>query len=223
MRTIFGNVPHAGGMFAPHPQVTPAYEKTSPYLAQNLSANVRLSIPLVLDARSTIPIDPVKFTATIRTPATSFPLNGVPTVPKLPHLAVSFGVLILLTVAATPVNAQNRETATVINSSAVLDEVMRVPAKGIPRSLFSKAHGIVIIPSMLKGGFVIVVCKSHDSPSESSRLSGRFRLSVSPKYSRSCLKARKRSCFTAACDRPMRSAISSVFMPEMRERSMTSL
>ncbi len=39
--------------------------------------------------------------------------------------------------------------------SAVLAEIMEVPLKGIPRSLLSRAHGVAIIPNMIKGGFVI--------------------------------------------------------------------
>lgn len=40
-------------------------------------------------------------------------------------------------------------------SSAVLAEIMEVPLKGIPRGLLARAHGIAIIPNMIKGGFVI--------------------------------------------------------------------
>ena len=72
-------------------------------------------------------------------------------------LAILLPVVLLLSVAVKPLPAQGRETATVTNASAVLDELMRVPAKGIPRALLSKAEGIVIIPNMLKGGFVLGV------------------------------------------------------------------
>lgn len=76
---------------------------------------------------------------------------------KSPRLTVLFSSLMFLTVAAPALHAQNREAAIVQNSSAVLHEIMRVPAKGIPQSLLANARGVVIIPSMLKGGFVVGV------------------------------------------------------------------
>jgi lipid-binding SYLF domain-containing protein len=44
-----------------------------------------------------------------------------------------------------------------MDASAVLDEIMQIPARSIPRSLLSQASGVVIIPNMLKGGFVVGV------------------------------------------------------------------
>lgn len=37
----------------------------------------------------------------------------------------------------------------------VLDEIMAVPEKGIPRDLIDKAHCIVIVPGMKKGAFIV--------------------------------------------------------------------
>lgn len=72
---------------------------------------------------------------------------------------VSFAVLIVtfavVTQSAGALFAQSREAAIVYDAEAVLDEVMRIPARGIPRSLLSRAHGVVIIPGMLKGGFIV--------------------------------------------------------------------
>lgn len=71
--------------------------------------------------------------------------------------AVSIGTFAVVTQSAGALLAQSREAATVYDAEAVLDEVMRIPARGIPRSLLSRAHGVVIIPGMLKGGFIVGV------------------------------------------------------------------
>lgn len=43
-----------------------------------------------------------------------------------------------------------------IDSSAkVFDEIMNVPEKGIPDELLEKADCVIIVPSMLKGGFIV--------------------------------------------------------------------
>jgi lipid-binding SYLF domain-containing protein len=51
--------------------------------------------------------------------------------------------------------AGGKETATVVGAANVLHEVAKIPAKGIPEALMRDASGIVIIPGMIKGGFLI--------------------------------------------------------------------
>lgn len=51
----------------------------------------------------------------------------------------------------------SREDMVVTQSTEVLNEIMAIPAKGIPHSLLEKAEGVVIIPNMIKGGFVVGV------------------------------------------------------------------
>lgn len=51
----------------------------------------------------------------------------------------------------------SREDMVVTQSIEVLNEIMAIPAKGIPHSLLEKAEGVVIIPNMIKGGFVVGV------------------------------------------------------------------
>jgi SH3 domain-containing YSC84-like protein 1 len=63
----------------------------------------------------------------------------------------------LLCLAAAPARAQYRETVIVDDSREVLGEIMAVPATGIPASLLANAQGIVIIPDLVKGGFVLGV------------------------------------------------------------------
>ncbi len=51
----------------------------------------------------------------------------------------------------------SREVEVVDSSSQVLGEVMAIPAKSIPAGLLQKAEGVVIIPDMIKGGFIVGV------------------------------------------------------------------
>ncbi|MFI4874285.1 MAG: lipid-binding SYLF domain-containing protein [Blastopirellula sp. JB062] len=61
----------------------------------------------------------------------------------------------LLTVATA--RAQSIESQTVRQSIGVLNEIMQIPAKGIPHKMLAEAQGLVIIPNMIKGGFVVGV------------------------------------------------------------------
>ena len=63
----------------------------------------------------------------------------------------------LLLLAAAPAGAQYRETVIVDDSRDVLNEIMAIPASGIPASLLANAQGVVIIPDLVKGGFVLGV------------------------------------------------------------------
>lgn len=49
------------------------------------------------------------------------------------------------------------EREIVIESGQVLREIMAIPARGIPRSLLHEAQGLVVVPGMIRGGFVFGV------------------------------------------------------------------
>jgi lipid-binding SYLF domain-containing protein len=49
----------------------------------------------------------------------------------------------------------NKAVERIQASTDVFNEIMTAPDKGIPRNLLSKAHCIVIVPSMIRGGFVV--------------------------------------------------------------------
>ncbi|MHB8898648.1 MAG: lipid-binding SYLF domain-containing protein [Thermoguttaceae bacterium] len=66
-------------------------------------------------------------------------------------LALAAGWLIL----ANRLMAQSKEDMTVEAATAVLDEIMAAPMSSIPESMLSDAQGLVIIPNMIKGGFVV--------------------------------------------------------------------
>ncbi len=48
----------------------------------------------------------------------------------------------------------SRQDGVVVSSTNVLNEFMTLPSQGIPRSMLEKAQGIVIVPGMIKVGFV---------------------------------------------------------------------
>ncbi len=65
--------------------------------------------------------------------------------------------LAILAVVPAWAQAPYRETVIVEDSRAVLKEIMAIPASEIPASLLHNAQGIVIIPDLVKGGFVLGV------------------------------------------------------------------
>ncbi len=61
----------------------------------------------------------------------------------------------LLALTAITVQAAEPELKRAENSVRVLNEIMQAPDKAIPRELLQSAHAIVVIPDVLKAGFVI--------------------------------------------------------------------
>jgi hypothetical protein len=71
-------------------------------------------------------------------------------------------LLIAATIAAMLVPAaftaegdRDKEVARVQAAGAVLDEIMAAPDKGIPEEVIGSAECIAVVPSLLKGGFVV--------------------------------------------------------------------
>ena len=56
---------------------------------------------------------------------------------------------------ATTVHGQQTEQATVIKASAVLQQTMAEATTSIPAVLLRDAHGIAIVPDVLKGSFIV--------------------------------------------------------------------
>ena len=65
--------------------------------------------------------------------------------------------LIALPLLASPSasGAQTNEEKRVTDSSAVLETLVRAPDQGIPEHILERAEAIVVIPSLVKGGFII--------------------------------------------------------------------
>src|SRR4029450_8037427 len=68
-------------------------------------------------------------------------------------------VALLITVFAglAPLNAaiQSDEVERIQKSIGVLQELTRVPEDGIPQHLLQRAEAIVVIPTLVKGGFIV--------------------------------------------------------------------
>lgn len=63
----------------------------------------------------------------------------------------------LICLAPGAARAQTPEDEIINNSALVMREIMEIPGRGIPAALLNQAHGLVIIPGMLKGGFMVGV------------------------------------------------------------------
>ncbi len=49
----------------------------------------------------------------------------------------------------------NRQESVILSAQTVLQEIMAIPASGIPASMLADAHGVAIIPNVIQGGFVV--------------------------------------------------------------------
>ena len=65
--------------------------------------------------------------------------------------------LLALTLLASPIIAvaQTNEQKRVTDAVAVLETLVRAPDQGIPEHILDRAEAIVVIPSLVKGGFII--------------------------------------------------------------------
>ena len=83
-----------------------------------------------------------------------------------------FCVLLLLSLAV-PLMADDREKDKdrLQSAATVLDDVMSAPDKGIPEEILSSAKCLAVVPSLLKGGFILSL---NDHP-EVRRIFARFR------------------------------------------------
>lgn len=71
-----------------------------------------------------------------------------------------FGLALAALVSVATVSAPAQgldERDIVVEAGQVLREIMAIPARGIPRSLLHEAQGLVVIPGMIRGGFIVGV------------------------------------------------------------------
>ncbi|MCU0981088.1 MAG: lipid-binding SYLF domain-containing protein [Pirellulaceae bacterium] len=76
------------------------------------------------------------------------------------NLRQPLGLILVLLAAVAPaisLRAQSQEEVTVTSASQVLNEIMAIPSKQIPQAMLANAHGIAIVPNVVKGGFVVGV------------------------------------------------------------------
>ena len=81
-----------------------------------------------------------------------------------------FITIVLCVYYAIPAQAQKKEEGRLKESRNVLQEILGMPEKGIPRQLLNKAECIIVFPSVKKAGFVVgasygrgaIVCRSGE-------------------------------------------------------------
>lgn len=64
-------------------------------------------------------------------------------------------LLTLALMAAAPAFAQTNEQKRVTDAGTVLETLVRAPDQGIPDHILQRAEAIIVIPSLVKGGFII--------------------------------------------------------------------
>ncbi len=67
------------------------------------------------------------------------------------------GAVLVVSAFAGAARGQGVEENTVEAASDVLREIMAIPNNSIPESLLAEAHGVAIIPGMVKGAFIVGV------------------------------------------------------------------
>lgn len=63
----------------------------------------------------------------------------------------------ITSIVPTMAQAQANERQIVAEAKNALQEIMAIPAKGIPRALLADAQGLVVVPGMIRGGFIVGV------------------------------------------------------------------
>ena len=64
-------------------------------------------------------------------------------------------ITLILSLSALPFMFADEAVERLTQAKTVFEEVMATPDKGIPRDLLAKAHCVVIVPSLKKGGFIV--------------------------------------------------------------------
>jgi lipid-binding SYLF domain-containing protein len=64
-------------------------------------------------------------------------------------------MLMVMTSAAWTAGDRDKDVERVQAAATVLDEIMAAPDKGLPEEVISSAECVAVVPSLLKGGFVV--------------------------------------------------------------------
>ena len=74
---------------------------------------------------------------------------------RLSFRALLLAVAAVLAATAVPARAQSDEEKRITDSAAVLETLVRAPDQEIPDYILERAEAIVVIPSLVKGGFIV--------------------------------------------------------------------
>jgi lipid-binding SYLF domain-containing protein len=93
---------------------------------------------------------------------------------RLNHAAALLAALALLTTSAAPAFAQSDEQKRITDSAAVLETLVRTPDQEVPQHILERAEAIIVIPSLVKGGFIVGAQHGRGVMSVRDRDTGRW-------------------------------------------------
>lgn len=70
-------------------------------------------------------------------------------------------LLTLMLLLALPAAAATREERRVADAADVLDQLLRIPERGIPPALLSRAYAVAVIPNVVKASFGVGARRGH--------------------------------------------------------------
>jgi len=74
---------------------------------------------------------------------------------RLSVVTVLLAAAAVLALTPVPAHAQSDVEKRITDSAAVLETLVRAPDQGIPEHILTRAEAIVVIPSLVKGGFIV--------------------------------------------------------------------
>lgn len=74
---------------------------------------------------------------------------------RSPFTAVTSALLLSVLAFAPVASAQSDEAERLTEATRVLDEILTAPDGGLPKSIAGKAAGIVVFPTVIKGGIIV--------------------------------------------------------------------
>lgn len=84
-----------------------------------------------------------------------------PTSRRWASLAIVLALAVVLSVPAGAAISQKEANERMALSTEVLGEIINIPEQGIPTSVLTGAKGLIIIPHMVKGGFILAANRGH--------------------------------------------------------------
>src|SRR5260370_25469920 len=69
-------------------------------------------------------------------------------------ISIILSVFVLLGISQAATDRSN-EIKRIESAATVMDEIMAAPDKGIPEDVLSSAKCVAVVPSMIKGGFIV--------------------------------------------------------------------
>jgi lipid-binding SYLF domain-containing protein len=91
-----------------------------------------------------------------------------------PRLICTLALTALTLAVTSPAGAQTNEEKRITDSATVLETLVRAPDQEIPQHILERAEAIVVIPSLVKGGFILGAQHGRGVMSVRDRETGRW-------------------------------------------------